>query len=264
MKKKEIAVSNSKIAIVFFVFLVFVVGVSLIFKFINLLGNGKFDDSRSFAMGMTNGKDVQVTALSHDLKSIVIFKLAGVKPEEAAQLLEVPIDGFVSSNSLDLNQEVSSILLKSIFNYNKLKTNMTIIDLARIAIFVKTIPAASIDEIKIKDVGKLALDKIVNHYIGDASIEKDSQTIQIINATQVSGLGNRLARLITNMGGNVIIVATENDTVKRSVISYIDKKSYTVKRLQKVLGYDVIKGTGNAMSDITITIGEDKVNSNPF
>ena len=116
----------------------------------------------------------------------------------------------------------------------------------------------------VRGTSRLELDRTVDHLVSDAFIEKDKQTIQIINATNVSGLGNRLAKLVTNMGGDVIIVATENNLRKKSTISYIDKKTYTVERLQKVLGYEAVKDANNAVSDITIIIGEDKVNSAPF
>ncbi len=66
------------------------------------------------------------------------------------------------------------------------------------------------------------------------------------------------------MGGDVIIVATSDRAQKKSIISYTDEKSYTVQRLQKVLGYNVAKVDFDAIADITITIGEDKANSSPF
>ena len=98
----------------------------------------------------------------------------------------------------------------------------------------------------------------------DSFIENERQTIKIINGTGVSGLGSRLARFITNMGGNVIMVATENGKEKKSYISYIDKRTYTVKRLQKILGYEVVRNKDNTLSDVTIVIGEDKLNNIPF
>ena len=128
----------------------------------------------------------------------------------------------------------------------------------------RTIPESAINVKIIEDTSGLVAEKSVGHLVSDAFIEKDKQTIQIINATNVSGLGNRLAKLVTNMGGDVIIVATGNIPRKKSVISYIDKKTYTVERLEKVLGYEVVKTTEDAISDITIVIGEDKINSTPF
>ena len=66
------------------------------------------------------------------------------------------------------------------------------------------------------------------------------------------------------MGGNVIIVATSGSPQKKSKISYIDKETYTVRRLTKILKYETIRESNNAISDITITIGDDKINTSPF
>jgi hypothetical protein len=264
MKRKESASSNAKIAIVFFVFLAFIVGISLIFKLVILLKNGQFNDSRSFVISISNGKNIEVMSLSPSLKKIAVFKFNNiVDHKEAGRFLEIPIDGVIASISLDLNQKTNSLFLKAIATYNKLKTNLTIIDLLRIAIFARTIPESSIDTIVI-DAGRLGQDKILDNLINDPSIEKDHQTIQVINGTGVGGLGNRLARLITNIGGNVILVMTDNNQIKKSAITYIDKKTYTAERLRGILGYEVVRDPDNAMSDITIIIGEDRISSNPF
>jgi len=265
MKKKEKAFSNTKIAIVFFAFLTFIVGISLIFKVIAIIRASQFDDSKRFTLSITNGKNIEIMSLSPSSKTIAIFKLNdNTKPAEAGRLLGIPIDGFIAQDSLNLNQKVNPLFMNAIFNYNSLKTNLTIIDLLKLAIFTGIVPESSINIKKVKDTSGLGLDKVVGRLVIDTSIEKDHQTIQIINAAGVSGLGNRLARLITNMGGDVIIVATENSLKKKSEISYIDKKTYTVERLHKVLGYETVKKTDDVISDITIVIGEDKVSSNPF
>jgi hypothetical protein len=264
MKKKEMTLSNAKIAIVFFVFLAFIVGISLILKFAILLKNGKFDSSRSFILSVTNERNIEVISLSPSLKDITVFKFKdNVDSTEAGRLLEIPIDGIISLNSLDLNQKTNSLLLTAITNCNKIKTNMTILDLLRIALFARGVPESSINT-KVVGEGGLGQDKVLDNLINDPFIEKDHQTIQVVNGTNVSGLGNRLARLITNIGGNVILVMTDNNPRKKSVITYIDKKTYTIERLRKILGYEVVRVPDNAMSDVTIIIGEDKVGSNPF
>jgi hypothetical protein len=266
MKQKKIqTASNAKIAIVFFIFLTFIVVISLIFKMIAVVRAGQFDDSKRFTLSIANGRNIEIMSLSPGSKNVVIFKLNNnIKPAEAGRLLEIPIDGFINQDFLDLNQKVNPLFMNAIFNYNSLKTNLTIIDLLKIAMLTRVIPESSVNVRMIGDANGLGLDKVVGRLVSDAFIEEDHQTIQIINAAGVSGLGNRLARLITNMGGNVIIVGTENSLRRKSEITYIDKKTYTVERLRKVLGYETIKKADNAISDITIVIGEDKVNSAPF
>lgn len=266
-KQKESRLRNTKIAIVFLAFLAFFVGLSLIFKIVLVVMAGQFDDSKRFTLSVTNGKSIEIISLSSSSKNIAVFKFKdNIRPTEAGRLLKVPIDGFIISDTLDLNQKFNSLFVKAIFNYNSLKTNLTIIDLLKLAMLARTIPANSINVRMVgdRDISGLESDMVVGRLVSDTLIEKDHQTIQIINGTDIIGLGNRLARLITNMGGNVIIVATSDSPVKKSVILYIDKKTYTVERLQKVLRFNVVREADNAISDITIVVGEDKINSAPF
>lgn len=265
-KQKESTLINTKIAIIFFIILLFFVSLSLVFKIVLVVKAGQFDDSKRFNLTISDNKNLEVMSLSPPAKTITVFKLnRNIGSYEAGQFLKVPIDGFIAQNSLDLNQRADTLFLKAIFNYKKVQTNLTIIDLLKLLVFSKTVAPSAVNTKNIsEDLIPSELDKIVGQLVSDELIEKDNQTIQIINGTQISGLGNRLARLITNMGGNVIIVATENSQKKESSILYIDQKTYTVEKLHKVLGYSAIKAGANAISDITITIGEDKVSSPPF
>lgn len=264
-KKNSSSISNTKIALVFFAFLALIAGISLIFKIIAVAAASRFDDSKRFTLAIANNRNIEVMSLSSDPKNVTVFQLNNLMPPaEAGRFLKIPIDGFISFDLLDLNQKVDSLFAKAIFSYKNLKTNLTIIDLLKLAMSARTIPESAINVRKVGDISGSISEMNLSYLVSDILIEKDHQTIQIVNATDVSGLGNRLARLITNMGGNVIIVATENSHQKKSAILYIDKKTYTIERLQKVLGFEAIRKADNAISDITIIIGEDRLNSLPF
>ncbi|MBI4089754.1 MAG: LytR C-terminal domain-containing protein [Candidatus Levybacteria bacterium] len=265
-KKKKVKYSNTKIAIVFFVLLAVIIGISLLFKLVLIVRQGQFDASKRFTLSVSNNKNLEVISLSPSTKSIVVFKLnKNIALFKAAQFLEIPIDGRIIANSLDLNQKISLLFLRAILNYKDMQTNLTIIDLLKLLFFARSVPESDVNIKNIpQDLSGENIDKIVRRMISDEFIEKDNQTIQIINGTKVQGLGNRLARLVTNMGGDVIIVATSNSPKNKSSISYIDKKSYTIERLSKVLGMEAIKSAEFAIADITIIIGEDKANPSIF
>ena len=265
-KQKESGLRNTKIAIIFFIILLFFVSLSLVFKMVLIVRAGQFDGSKRFNLAISDNKNFKVMSLLGSAKTITIFNLNGnIGSYGAGQLLEIPIDGFIISSSLDLKHKPDSLFLNSILNTKTLQTNLTILDFLKLLVFSKTVSPSDINTKNIsEDLIPSELDKIVSRLVSDEFIEKDNQTIQIINGTDIGGLGNRLARLITNMGGDVIIVATSNSPKKTSTISYIDQKTYTVERLQKVLGYPAVRQVSNAISDITIIIGEDKVNSAPF
>ena len=265
-QKKEQTISNAKIAIVFFAFLAFIVGISLAFKVATVIKNGQFDDSKRFTILIGNRHAVEIMSLSPNSKNITVIKLgSGIPASEIGRLLEIPIDGFIASDSLDFKQKVNSLFVNAVINFSKIKTNLTIIDLLKLANLTRSIPESSVNVTEIGgDIIGLTLDRFVGNTVSDDLIEKERQTIQIINGTSVGGLGNRLAKFVTNMGGSVILVATSDSPKKNSTISYIDEKTYTIDRLRKVLGYEVIKDPENIIADITITIGEDKANISPF
>lgn len=266
MKQKKSAFSNARIAVIFFVFLALIIGISLIFKVALVVKAGQFNDSRRFTFSASDNRSGEVISLSSSTKSITIFKLGkNIKSADAGKFLEIPIDGHISSNSLNLNQEIGSLFLRSLLNYKSLQTNLTVIDFFKLFLLAKSIPNSAIRVIDIQsDLSGADIDKIVGRLVSDELIKKDGRTIQIINGTDVAGLGNRLARLITNMGGNVMIVATSDTPKKNSAIYYNDKKTYTIERLNKVLGYTTINSSEFPIFDITVVIGGDKLSSNPF
>lgn len=109
-----------------------------------------------------------------------------------------------------------------------------------------------------------ALDTILSRIFTDSIIEEENQDIEIINSTEVSGLANRLARLITNMGGNVVSITTSKNPSNTSKILVSNKKKYTSERLHAILGFGVEEGQTQAIADVIIVIGKDKLSSLPF
>ena len=166
---------------------------------------------------------------------------------------------------MDLDQRLDSLLPKMIFSYKKLDTDLTIVDLIKLFVFTKSLNDREIEERFVsEDMSEIEIDNLVGRFFRDDLIEKEGKKIQIINSTDVSGLGNRLARLVTNMGGDVILVATGDSPQKSSEITYIEDKNYTVERLSKILGFNTVETTQRTIADIIITIGEDSLNSVSF
>lgn len=262
LKKK----TNINIAIVFTAFVVFIVTISLISKILVVLRQSQFDDQHRFTTTVSNTKNIEIISFSPIARTIGVLKLSeNLDPKTINKFLAIPVDGFVFEDSLDLNQKVDSLFLRMILDSKKLKTNLTIVDLLRLFALAKKLPENGINEIFIsQDLSPSEIDGVVSQLINDETIQKERKRIEIINGTNVSGLGNRLARLITNMGGDVIIVATGNRPEKVSTISYNDDKSYTVERLAKILNFKSVNVQDKGIADITIVVGEDSVNSSFF
>lgn len=266
-KKKDLNKNNTtKFALVFIAIVVFIIVISLIVKTVFIIKQSKFDDSKRINISIYDNKNSKVISIAGYERAIGVLNIEQkIDQSQISRYLGIPIDAFIKAEGFDINQETDSLFLNSLFHFSQLKTNLTIIDLARLFIFAKITPKreTSMERIS-KDLTLENIDNIVGKLLKDDKIEKEKQTVRIINATDVAGLGNRLARFITNMGANVIIVTTSDMTQKDSTISYESKKTFTVEKLTEVLGFKTTEATGKNIADITITIGEDKVSHLPF
>lgn len=105
---------------------------------------------------------------------------------------------------------------------------------------------------------------IISLTFTDPAIYGENQTIQIINASNISGVGGGLASLITNLGGNPILVTTAGSAQNTSKIIYYQTETYTVKRLSSYLGFSVEESDKKEISNVIIIIGTDKIKTLNF
>jgi len=77
-------------------------------------------------------------------------------------------------------------------------------------------------------------------------------------------LGTRVATLITNIGGSVVLISTSGQTAQKSNITYYGNKSYTVKKISSYLGIPALQTSVKGVADVIITIGKDKVEDSNF
>src|SRR3989338_6600136 len=108
----------------------------------------------------------------------------------------------------------------------------------------------------INDENEEKLNKI-NDLFRDNEIINEKITIEVVNSSNVSGAGNKLAQMLKNMGCNVIAIRTSEDSMSSKMIVRIDKDSYTAKKLKNYLSMPVEQRNEVSVSDITIVIGQD-------
>lgn len=268
-RKKKIN-PNQSIHLVFFFagFLVFLLFFSLFFKFINLVQKSGFDGKHNFILAASFKNSNELLSFSPQDNSISILILPKeISFKDLQKTLKLPIDREVSlSKDIDPNPKDVSLRIKEmIFNKNSLLKNPTIIDYFRLYVFSKTLPQSQITIKKLGEGQDALNDKIISSFFYDYTISKELLSIQVINATGVEGAGNRLARLISNIGGNVVAVSTGEKIENKSRIKFFED-SYTVKRLGDILGFEKekIKPKGSQLSDIIITVGKENLNSGKF
>lgn len=259
-KKLTSGLNSTQIAIIFFAFVFVVVLASLILKAVNIVSKSRFDSETRFTISVTNGKDLEIISFSPKSQSISVLKIDGNIKTSVNRFLEIPIDGEVKSRLKIKDFRVPDLILKFTLNYRSLKTNLTIVDMLRLYLYSKTVPANYVyDKTISASTDVLILDKIIPQLFSDEIIEKENASIKIINGTDVNGLGNRLGRLITNMGGNVVIIVSSDRTENSSTISYFGKKTYTIEKINKILKFNLKKLDKKTITDIVIVIGEDSL-----
>lgn len=262
----------------FFLIFLLVVG-SFVIRMVSVLQQGLFDGDHRFTVLFKNVYDKKtdglIASFSPMEKSISLLEVQNLKIADAKKnsvLIGVPIDGFVvfqkshGMGKIENTKEVTALLQNGIKQYKSLRTDLTIVDFVRLWFFANGVTGYNISEkeyILLGDNDSLhdpVLDKIVSSLFTDATISQEKMTIHIMNASGRIGLGSRLARILTNIGGNVIAVSTADQIHPISVLAVSQKDRYTVLKISHFLDIPVIKMSKNnrAISDIVITIGKDK------
>ncbi len=264
-----------QIAIVFFAIVFFLVFVASIFKLIAVVKKSKFDGEHRFTLVVdieSSSKGPQIISFAPDAKTISLASFAEsgqVSAHAVGKRIEAPIDGevWVDDIVIDVSkgQDASSILLTLLSRYPSLRTNLTIIDFIRLLAFSRSVPKGSyVYELYPDAVDEVSSDKITTSLFLDSALSAEKMSIHIINGTGVSGLGNRLARLITNMGGNVISVTSAQEAIEKSKISCVQIDNalpYTCRRLSYLLGGDMQASDNRGISDVEIIIGKEGLSS---
>lgn len=277
-KSKNVHKQSLRLAFVFFLSVLFLLICSLAFRLIAIVQKSEFDSTHRFTIAVSKAlqnESFSLISFAPETKSISILSVPKNNKQnylwEWGKRFEVPIDGYVSFSKLDNDQNhPSRALLNMLLNYNKLQTNLTIIDLVRLWFFARTVPNQTIvsKQLELLENNENGTDKIIFSLFLDQTISLENQEIAIVNGALVLGLGNKLSRLIQNLGGHVVSVSTADKEVEVSEVSYYGKKTYTVKRLAQILGFKLTnKGKNrdeNAISDVIITIGRDRLSSLPF
>lgn len=243
-----------------FVAIVFVlVIISLLFKFILVLREGKFDGNHKIVIAFVGSNNTSFVGFSPENKSISILKFSNTK--DIQKHFDIPVDGKISNSSDDIStSQISSKLFKSALTFGKDLEDITFIDALRLFIFTKGVPFNAIYDRKITpDLTNQQISTLVYLTFSDPTIYQENQSIQIINSTSLYGLGNKLANFISNMGGNVVLVSTANTENKISTIEYYKTKSYTVNKINSYLNFSLIKSDKRGVADVIITIGKDKL-----
>lgn len=258
--KKKKKSKNLHLAFYFGFFIILIIVISIVFKSVDLIRRSQFDGEHRFTVALMQDNETDVVSVSPMEGSIVALHLEKISNPDSLKTLSVPIDSYVKADS-DFSFSVKHIFLKMLINKRRLQTKLTSIDLIRLSIYAIGVNEEKIkqEEVAASDLDELPL--LSSTLFVDPTILNEKVTIQITNATEVSGLGNKLAKYITNMGGNVVLVNSSKDIKDKSQIIYRGG-SYTVKKLENFLDVSGQKKEMDSISDVVVIIGKDRMEFN--
>lgn len=259
--------SNLQFAGIFVVLVLCLIALSLLLKVFFTFRESKFDGQHNFIVAFVDRNQTKLVAFSPQAKTISVLNInEGLSKDSLQEYLDVPIDGLVKTNKTNLQDaDLPAILFDSALPFSESLDTMTQIDALRLSIFAKTVKAESVyDRDFSNDLNGAQKATLLSLTFTDPAIYQENLGVQIVNGTDVAGIGGRLALLISNIGGNPILVGTSDNLQPHSKIIYYQSKSYTLERLSSFLGFPVEQTNNRGIGDITIIIGEDKVNHLKF
>lgn len=168
----------------------------------------------------------------------------------------VPVDGFLDFSAIPQKSpaEIVEVLRKdpvSGFNLlSNLKTDLTLWELLKLKLSLSSVRFDKIKQVNLLNLNVLdqeklpdgtpvltadviRLDSVLSDLV-DPVISAEHKTIAVFNATDHPQLAGKWARLITNLGGNVIITANAKTRLKTTQIT--GEQSLTLKRIRQIFG----------------------------
>lgn len=200
--------------------------------------------------------------------------------KNVSYLLGIPIDGYflagreglqqfgrLYGNAENIKQYLSIkniTLLPQVvaLGHRYLRTNLSLGELARVIYFLWGVRAEKVETLVLQasDLSdQAALDQRLHPFIEDGTIVKERLKIQILNGTLQPGLAAFAARLVRNMGGEVIRTGNdERQDLTKGFLVLDESGSYTARRLAHIFGVVDSRPPKTSIekrADITIVLG---------
>lgn len=187
----------------------------------------------------------------------------------------LPIDGFIkfSGNFLE-NMRKNPLSLVGMLP--DLTTDLTPLELIRLNMGFTSVRFDKIKRINLEEAGVLRKDQLADGTdvlipdevrvdgiladMVDLTIQSEHKTIAVFNSTLHPGLAQKAARLIGNIGGDVIIVSNSQQQFKDTKV--VGEQSKTLDRLRQIFGSDgtidpQLEDLVSSRANINIFLGED-------
>ncbi len=109
----------------------------------------------------------------------------------------------------------------------------------------------------------ILLDELINEYYFDEKVINEAYEVAVINASEVTKIANQVARILSNLG--VEVIKTDNQELEDSSVIKVKNKQMaetkTIKLLQRLLDIDEVKidDLKDDRAEVVVIIGKDYV-----
>jgi hypothetical protein len=272
MGKKSAQQQSSKSLKTFYLYAVIVfllIAVSLVIKSVLLFQASVFDPAHHFTLAVVQkGTVKEIIGFNPQIPGVSILKVDDKKItyQTLAKEYGVTSDGYVNlDDSIPLTSDVTVLMWSAITHAATLDTNLTLFDSVRLFLMSKNVATNNdvMTDVSLQNQN-ISNTTEITQALTDPDIASESISIQIVNATNITGMGQRLGRVLTNMGANVVDVSSAQSIQKETTLAYFGDTSFTLNHLQKLLRVTPSKLTKQPIANIIITIGTDKSNTATF
>ncbi len=207
-----------------------------------------------------------------------------------SKMLGLPIDGIIILNNQDAKTAQLFIAgfrsnpISALTMTKDIKTDLTPVEIFQVykelsqlrgdRIIPLNLERSDITESKLlKDssrvlgIDSVKLDLYIRQNLADSNILEEGKSIAVFNGTDQTGLAAEAARIITNMGGNVVILTSIGSNQQESGVYAESKENngMTFQRLAQVFAPNCLKKkcentdpkVVNSRADISIVLGRD-------
>ncbi len=270
--KKKVSPHDNKSLKTFYLYALLVLSfifISLVIKIIFIYQQSRFDPAHDFTLAVIQQKKVKEIAAFHpeiSAVSVLVIHDNNISSDTLAKNYGIAIDGYVITQEGDaVGTDMATFLWSSLLNTTLWQSNLTALDKIRLLILAKNVSTnnRTLEQITLSEQTP-DINTLIATALTDQDLASENISIQIINATGVSGLGQRLGKVLTNRGANIVDVSSAQNTQRTTTMAYYGNESYTGDRLQKYLGLTATKLHKQTIADIVITIGNDKKRTREF
>jgi len=269
---KNAAIHESKSLKTFYLYACIVailICISLTVKVFFIFQQSLFDPSHDFTVAVLKNKNVkEILAFHTQTPTLEVLMIHDNKIpyDSLAKNYGIAANAYIQPDSdAQLGSDVTTFFWSSILHTATWQTNLTLVDKIRLLLLAKNVTPnnKTVDDISLQNPGP-EVNTILSSAFIDQDIATENISIQIINATNIAGFGQRLGRVLTTLGANVVDISTAQNTQGKSTIAYYGNSSYTAQSLEKLLRLSATRMNKQTIANIVITLGTDKSNTIEF